>query len=51
MGKADGFDKDGYQAAYMVDRREADAAGFGGSKATNPKYMTVKEYRAHKAKK
>jgi len=40
------FDKKTYQLQLMRDRREADKLGFGGSKATNPNYKTVKQFRA-----
>lgn len=43
------FDKNSYQALYMTDRREADRLGFGGSKSTNPNYLTVAEFRARRA--
>lgn len=48
------FDRDGYQQNYMATRREADVAGFGGSRDPespkfNPKYKTVAQYLAWKS--
>lgn len=39
------FNRDEYQALYMRDRREADAAGFG----PGPHHKTVKQYREWKS--
>lgn len=49
--RLDPFDKSSYMALYMTDRREADRLGFGGSRSTNPNYLTVKEFRARRAEK
>lgn len=51
---AAGFEKNKFMQRYMLDRREADRAGFGGSRDPgstryNPKFMTVVEYRDHRA--
>lgn len=48
------FNRDKYQAEFMAVRREADKAGFGGSRNPahpkyNPNYKTNKEYLAWKA--
>lgn len=50
---AGGFEKNKFMQRYMLDRREADRVGFGGSRDSskpnyNPKFMTVVEYRDHR---
>jgi hypothetical protein len=54
--RKDRFDKVHYQSGYMRDRREADLAGFGGSRNRNdpkfnPEYLTVKQWLAYMAAK